>query len=100
MGFWRNITMAYRPKRPMLRRSTHHHCSFCHQNLREYRQETCDRCLLPLQDDKDMIVTMSEIRRFNLGFTKWILLWFKSNLFKIRYHLSWSCRFQESRGSN
>ena len=53
MFFWDNLVVMDPPK---LRRTTHELCGFCFNNLNEYGQKQCDRCLLSLRG-KGMVIS-------------------------------------------
>lgn len=61
---------------PKLRRSTHAYCGYCYNNLGEYGEETCDRCLLSVRE-KGMIVTGLHNTR-SMGRMKYFCLTIKS----------------------
>lgn len=62
---------------PRLRRSTHFHCVICGMNLEEYRQVSCTRCLLTLNEDEGMVVTGADLRE-SIGVVKRVRLTLKS----------------------
>jgi predicted amidophosphoribosyltransferase len=80
MMIWDNILIA---DPPMLKRSTHAYCSYCGTNLEAYRQETCNACLLPLNDDKEMVVYGASLTD-GIGFVKRARLGVQSLLLRIR----------------
>lgn len=44
--------MTKLPTKNVLRRQTHDYCRNCFQNLQEYRQKNCDRCLIALDESR------------------------------------------------
>lgn len=85
MNFWDNIVIM---EPPILRRSSHFHCVFCGTCLETYRQISCKVCLLPLNEDKDMIVTVSDIRK-DIGFVKRTRLSLKSYYLRFARWCGW-----------
>lgn len=83
MNFWDNLIIMIPPK---LKRSTHQYCFFCGTNLEEYRQLSCNRCLLPLHEEEGMVVTGSDLRK-DMGFMKRMRLTIKSTFLRF---VKWS----------
>ena len=72
---------------PRLRRSTHNFCGFCFNNMGEYGEETCDRCLLSVRE-KGMVVTGIHHKN-TMGRMKYFCLTLKSMFLRFMRWCGW-----------